>query len=147
MGSSRITLSQKGLSKRTSHGLGELFTARFYYDFSVDGGAISTITPKKTVMLPKNAVIVAGTLNSITALTSGGSATVAVGTDAGSSATALLAATAYTSFSSNALINAVPVFATPVKLSAQGSITVTIATATVTAGAIEGVFQYYVARG
>lgn len=120
--------------------------ARVLYNFAVDGGAVSTITPAQTATLPANAVIVGGTINSTTAVTSAGSATVAVGTSAGSSTTALLAATAKASLSANALINAVPVFATPVKLTAQGNVTVTIGTAALTAGVIEITLFYFVAN-
>ncbi len=141
-----LRLKDKQQSKSASTGVQKLFMARAIYNFSVDGGAISTITPVQTATLPINAVIVAGTVNSITAVTSAGSATVSVGTDAGSSATALLGATAKASLSLNALINAVPVFATPVKLTAQGNITFTIATATLTAGVVEATFFYFVAN-
>lgn len=127
-------------------GFGDLRMAKAIYDFSVDGGAVSTITPKKTVALPANAVIVASTINSTTAVTSSGSATVAVGTSAGSSSTAILGATGKASLSANALINGVPVFATPVKLTAQGNITFTVGTAALTAGVIEAVVFYYTAN-
>jgi hypothetical protein len=121
-------------------------TAKAIYSFASDGGAISTITPKITASLPINAVIVAGTINSTTALLSAGSATLSVGTSAGSSTTSILAATAKASLSANALINAVPVFATPVKLTAAGNITVSIATAAATAGVVEITLLYYVAN-
>ena len=132
----------------TGTGAGDsvLRTARAIYSFATDGGAVSTITPVGTVALPDNAVIVAGTVNSTTACTSGGAATVAVGTSAGSSTTALLAATAVASFSLDARINAVPTFATPVKLTAAGNVTVTIAAAALTAGVIEVTLMYYVAN-
>jgi len=119
--------------------------AKALYSFAVDGGAIATITPNSTVALPANAVIVAATVNSTTAVTSAGAAFTSVGTSAGSSATSILAATAKTSFTTNALINGVPVFATPVKLTAAGNITFTVGTATLTAGVIEVVVIYYVA--
>ena len=121
-------------------------TAKAVYSFAADGGVQGTITPKRTVSLPKNAVIVGGSINSTTAFTSDGSATLAVGTSAGSSTTAILGATAKASLSANALINAVPVWATPVKLSAAGNITVTIATADATAGVVEITLLYYVAN-
>lgn len=127
-------------------GIGYLKQARALYNFSVDGGAVSTITPKMTVTLPANSVIVAGTVNSTTAVTSAGSATVAIGTSAGSSTTSLLAATGKASLSADALINAVPVFATPVKLTAKGNVTFTVGTAALTAGIIEVSLWYYVAR-
>ena len=129
-----------------SPNFGSLQVAKAIYNFAVDGGAVSTITPKVTASLPKYAVIVGGTINSTTALTSTGSATLAVGTSAGSSTTALLGATAKASLSLNARINAVPVFATPVKLTAAGNITVTIATAAATAGVVEVTLFYFVAN-
>jgi hypothetical protein len=119
---------------------------RAILDFSVDGGAVSTIIPKKTVRLPANAVIVGATINSTTAALSGGAATVSVGTSAGSSTTSILAATAKASLSANALINGVPVFATPVKLTAVGDVTFTVGTAALTAGVIEATLYYFVAQ-
>ena len=127
-------------------GLGKLVMAKAIYSFAIDGGVTGLITPKQNVLLPKNAVIVGGTVNSTTAVTSGGSATLSVGTSAGSSATALLGATAKASLSANAVLNAVPVFATPVKLSAKGYITVTVGTADLTAGVVEVTVYYYVAN-
>ena len=123
-----------------------LQVAKAIYSFAADGGAQATIQPKRTASLPKNAVIVAGTVNSTGAVTSAGSATLSVGTSAGSSTTAILAATAKASLSANAILNAVPVFATPVKLSAAGNITVTVATADLTAGVVEITLLYFVAN-
>jgi len=123
-----------------------LSVAKAIYSFGTDGGVVGLITPRLTASLPKNAVIVAGTVNSTTAVTSAGAATLAVGTSAGSSATALLAATAKATLSANALVNAVPVFATPVKLSAAGLITVTVGTAALTAGVVEITLFYFVAN-
>lgn len=119
-----------------------LNVAHAIYSFAVDGGAVGAITPVSTVVIPANAIIVGATVNSTTAVTSAGSATVSVGTTAGSSATSILAATAKASLSVDAIINGVPVFATPVKMTAAGSINVTVGTATLTAGIIE-VFVYY----
>lgn len=123
-------------------GINDMNVAHAIYSFAVDGGAISTITPVSTATIPANAILVGATINSTTAVTSAGSATVSVGTSAGSSATSILAATAKASLSLDALINGVPVFATPVKMTAAGSITFTIGTAVLTAGLIE-VFVYY----
>ena len=123
-----------------------LQVAKCIYSFAVDGGVTGLITPKRTQSLPKNTVIVGGTVNSTGAVTSSGSATLAVGTSAGSSATALLAATAKATLSANALVNAVPVFATPVKLSAAGLVTVTVGTAALTAGVVEITLFYFVAN-
>lgn len=113
------------------------------YDFAVDGGAQGTIAPTNSSTIPDNAILVGATLNSTSAVTSNGSATVAVGTSAGSSTTSIKGATAKASWSADAVLNGVPVFATPVKLTAAGTITFTIGTADLTAGVIEA-FVYYV---
>lgn len=123
-----------------------LRVAKAIYNFTIDGGAVSTITPNGTVNIPANAVIVAATINSTTAVTSAGAATVSVGTSAGSSATSILGATAKASLSANAVLNGVPVFATPVKMTAAGNVTFTVGTAALTAGVIEAVLYYYVAN-
>lgn len=122
-----------------------LQTAKAIYSFATDGGAISTIIPKRTASLPDNAVIVGGTINSTTACV-GASGTLSVGTSAGSSTTSLLAATAVASLSLDAKINAVPTFASPVKLTAAGNVTVSIATTAFTAGVVEITLFYFVAN-
>jgi hypothetical protein len=133
--------------KLTGNSAGDsvLRTAKAVYSFAVDGGAVSTITPNGTVALPDNAIIVAATVNSTTAVTSAGAATVAIGTSAGSSTTAILGATAKASLSADAVLNGVPVFATPVKLTAAGNVTFTVGTAALTAGVIEVTLYYFVA--
>ena len=115
------------------------------YSFATDGGAIATITPAVNSTIPDNAIVFGGLLNSTTALTSGGSATVAVGTSAGSSTTSVKGATAVGSYTADALLATVPVFTagSAFKMTAAGQITVTIATATITAGVLE-VFLFYV---
>ncbi len=126
---------------------GSLKVARAKYSFAVDGGAQGLITPATTAVIPDNAIILGGMLNSTTALTSGGSATIAVGTSAGSSASSIKAATAVASYSADALLAVVPLWtaATAVKLTAAGSITITVATADLTAGILEITLFYYVA--
>jgi outer membrane lipoprotein SlyB len=146
---SGIKLTTK-LDAQKSVSLGNLRIAKAIYNFGVDGGshtvASGLLTPKKGVTLPKNAVIVGGTLNCPTAGASGGSATITLGTSAGSSASALLGATAgaVANLSTNALINLVPTIAVPVKLTAKGDITMTIGTADLTAGIFEICVYYYV---
>lgn len=117
------------------------------YDFSVDGGAVSTITPATNCTIPTNAVIVSSTINSTTAVTSGGAATIAVGTAAtGGATTSFLAATGKASFTSNALLAGAVTYAAPLKVTGAGAITLTVATAALTAGVIEVWVQYYVAN-
>lgn len=123
---------------------GSLRVAKVLFDFAVDGGATGAIQPVGSVNLPANAMIVGATVDVIAAVTSLGSATVAIGTDAGSSATSILAATAKASLTLAALINGVPVFATPVKMSAPGNVIFTVGTAALTAGKIEVAIYYVV---
>jgi predicted RecA/RadA family phage recombinase len=128
----------------TANGRVEFNCVHATYSFAVDGGAIGAITPVGTATIPANAIIVGATVNSPTAVTSGGSATVAIGTTAGSSASSILTATAKASLSVDALINGTVTLASPVKMSAAGSVNFTVAVAALTAGVIE-VWVYYVA--
>jgi len=141
--SEKISNLEDQIAKQSPN-YGSLQVAKASYNFAVDGGAVSTITPRLTTSLPAKAVIVGGTINSTTAFLSAGSATLSVGTSAGSSTTAILGTTAKATLSVNALINAVPTFAAPVKLTAAGNITVTIATAAATAGVVEVTLFYFV---
>lgn len=114
------------------------------YSFGTDGGAVSTITPGVlfNTTIPDNSIITAVIINSTTALASGGSATISIGTSAGSSTTSLLGTTAYTTFTLDKLSPGVPTFNVPIKMTAGGNITFTIGTAPLTAGVIE-VFVYF----
>lgn len=140
------TVSEAKIVSSSGYGSGILRVARAKYDFAVDGGAISTITPATNVTIPDNAIIIGGTINSTTACTSGGAATIAVGTSAGSAADSLLAATAVASFSADARLNSAATFAASVKMTASGSITITIAAFALTAGVIEITVLYFVAE-
>lgn len=118
------------------------------FSFASQGGAISTISLSDgngRNVLPAGAIILGGTIDVITALTSGGSATIALGTTAGSSATALLGATAIASWTAGQLA-LTPIFtaATYVKMTAQGSLIATVATATLAAGVFEVHLNYIV---
>lgn len=120
------------------HGLGLARSAKAIYDFSVDGGAIGLITPAKNGTIPDNAIIIGGIINPTTAPV-GASATIAFGTSAGSSASALKAATAVATYTLDVLLPTVPVWtaASAFKMTAAGLITMTIATTALTAGVIE----------
>lgn len=107
------------------------------YDFAVDGGAQGEIVPALTVQIPKNVILIGATLDVPAAFTSGGAATVAVGTTAGSAANSIRVATAIATLSLNALVNGSVTFAAPVKMSAAGNISVTVAAADLTAGKME----------
>jgi hypothetical protein len=126
---------------------GRLRTARCVYDFAVDGGADALITPTNGETIPINAVVLGAFINVITAVTSGGSATVSVGLSAGAGgAAALLAATAKASLGTGLTVG-VPTPAVPVKMSAAGKITFTPAVAVLTAGKIEVVVLYFQCAG
>ena len=115
--------------------------ARAVYDFSVDGGAAGLITPAVSVntIIPSTSIILGGVINIITTFTSGGSATIAVGLSAGGAgAAALKAATAVATWTAG-LMAVVPLFAAAnmIRMTADGTITFTIATADLTAGKAE----------
>lgn len=112
--------------------LSEIQYAKALYDFTTDGGAIGLITPAVNFTLPNKAIIIGGILDVVTTFV-GATATIAIGTSAGSSTTSLKAATAVATYAAG-LLATVPVFtaATAVKLTAAGLITLTIATANLT---------------
>lgn len=116
-------------------GLGLIGVAKMTYDFATDGGVQGLITPANSPTLPIKSIILGGTIDITTTLTSGGSATIALGTSAGSSAAALKAATAVATWAAGQLAM-VPLFtaATYLKLTAAGRLTLTVATADLTAG-------------
>lgn len=117
------------------------------YDFSVDAGAVGDIDLSQAAALPAGAVILGGYIEVDTALTSGGSATVAVSAE---SAGDILAAAAFggAPWSTTGRKSVIPVFtgATMVKTTAARKITATIATAALTAGVFD-VVLFYVAMG
>ena len=130
---------KQAASTNTQLGALQSFHAR--YDFSVDGGAVGLITPTLNITIPQNFVIQNVALNSTTAVTSGGAATVSIGLSAGGAgAAALVAATAKATWAANAFVAAVPAPQTPstwIKMSAAGTVTLTVAAAALTAGVIE----------
>lgn len=141
-------LQQIGPSQISPFGLGgSLRMARAKYSFAVDGGAVGLITPATNCVIPDNAVILFGIANPTTALV-GSSSTIAIGTSAGSSASALKTATAEATYSADAVLALVPVMtaASAVKLTAAGSITITVAVAALTAGVMEITVFYFVAN-
>lgn len=126
------------------------------YNFATLGGAISTKLPlfvaaepgwpqqkASTVStgggaqlapaLPKNAIVIGCFIDVTTALTSGGSATVAIST--GKTAGDLLSATGYSSFTGIMACTPVLTAASAIKLTADVQPYIAIATAALTAGA------------
>ncbi len=131
-----------GLFGTTEVGTGPKCVALGTYDFSVSGGATGAITllPGDD-LIPANAVITSVYIDTISALTSGGSATVAIGVN---TTTDLLTATAYASFTGITAGIPVSTAATAVKTTAECNITITIGTAALTAGKFNVIAEYVV---
>jgi hypothetical protein len=113
------------------------------YDFAVDGGAIGAISIALDTVIPTGATITNAFYEVITAPTSGGSATIAIGVSTDDPA-GLKAATAIASYTlgygdllpDNTAAN----FTT--KTTGDRNIVITIATAALTAGKINVFFTY-----
>lgn len=127
-------------------------TAYAKYSFAVDGGAEAAIIPSVSDIIPANALVIGCFVVTDTTVTSSGSATIEVGTSAGSSASSLLAATGKSSFAAGDVIYGIPTLPTyssgivqPVAfvMSAAGQIQLTVGTAALTAGIVEVYVQYY----
>lgn len=123
-----------------------LKTLQAEYDFAVDGGAVSDITLRSLAgdiqgnTLPSGAVITGGYLDIETAVTSGGSATVALKAEG---AADLLAATAPASLTTGRK-DIIPdsTGSATVKTTAVRSVVATVATAALTAGKFRVVLFY-----
>jgi hypothetical protein len=113
------------------------------YDFAVDGGAASTITLRGDNAIPNGAYIVGGFVDVLTAVTSGGAATVAVNSQ-GAGDVVAAAAVSGAPWSTTGIKSVIPVFtgATVVKTTAPRSLAITIATAALTAGRFRVVVFY-----
>lgn len=123
----------KSMVKRTAH---------FLYDFSIHGGAIGDITLENDV-IPDDALVVSGAVHVKTALTSDGSATIAMYL---LTAADVLAATAVASYSlaANIVVKQVPQTAsTWLKMTAKKNLKLTVAVAALTAGKAEIFLDYY----
>jgi len=116
----------------------KLMTAKAIYDFSVDGGAISTITPARTEVIPANAIIVDAMTCVTTAFTSGGTPSLAV------KAGGLTVISAQNPASHASLADEkVTVNAVADKTTANGAIQVVVASGALTAGVVEIYVTYY----
>ncbi len=120
--------------------MGQMLHAK--YDFAVDGGATGLITPAINVVIPTNFVIQNIAINPTAALlAAGGASSISVGLSAGGAgAAALLASTAKGSWSINAFLQGIPVpqdVTKWIKMSAPGSVTLTVITNALTAGVCE----------
>ncbi|MER7126753.1 hypothetical protein [Micrococcus luteus] len=120
-----------------------VYVVRGRYDFSVDGGAVGDIDLTPTGQIPANAVVLGGFVEVDAALTSGGSATVAVSVE-GAGDLVAAAAISGAPWSTTGRKSVVPAFtgATTVKTTAARKITATVAVAALTAGAFDVVLFY-----
>lgn len=110
------------------------------YDFAKEGGAIGDIT-LRGANIPNGAIVTSGVIHVLTALTSGGSATIAIRVNGTAD---MRAATAVATYSLNALLDTVPDGAATnmVRLTANRDIVATVAVAALTAGKMVVALEY-----
>lgn len=138
-------LEGKGsINAGAQRGAGALQEVKVTYDVAVDGGAIATITPKATVIIPAGAVIFGGFIQGIT-LPVGPGASIAIGLGSGAQVAALKAATVIATYAAGATVAILPLFtaASVVKAVAETPITFTISGAVLTAGKVQVSVFYY----
>lgn len=115
--------------------------AKAIYDFDVDGGAVSTITPQQTETIPAGAIVTNIYANETTALTSGGSATVELKAGSVSLTDPLAFDTGFTAKPETlALDNSL----TAIPVATAADLSITVATAALTAGVVEFYVEYVV---
>ena len=115
----------------------KLITAHAKYDFAVDAGGTGTIVPDNSAIIPDNAVITNVFHSTTTALTSGGSATLAL-TTGGVTLNAAVAFDNADYADESVIANAVND-----KTTSSTGIQFVIATAALTAGVVDVYVQYY----
>ena len=121
--------------------LAGLHVTKFTFDTEANDNAATPASNAEmgahpmAVSVPDNAIVISGHVDVITAVTSEGAATVAIGLVSGVD---LLAATAKTSLGLAAQVPMAAVKTAPIKLAAEKAVTVTVGTAALTAGKING---------
>jgi len=116
--------------------------AYFEYDFAKDGGAVGDITLRGG-SIPNGAIVRNGAVHVVTAVTSGGAATVALKLKA---ANDVLAATAKASLTLDAVLDVVPVDTAATSIlnaTAGAKVVATVATAALTAGKFIVALEYF----
>jgi hypothetical protein len=115
------------------------------YDFSVNGGAVSTIAlvddAGNPAILPIKAIVTQVYSDTVTAVTTSASGTLSLGAN---TTTDLYAATAAASFTGIQAGTPVGTAATMVKLTAQRTISATIATGALTAGKVNYFVEFVI---
>ncbi len=115
------------------------------YDFAVDGGAVSTIALMGQTAIPSGAVIVGGHVEVVTALTSGGAATIACQVNAANDILTAVAVASWTTGVKNILpasTTGALTTSTRVKTTAARDISIVISAAVLTAGKFNVVLEY-----
>ena len=120
--------------------ISQVYLGRAKYNFDIDGGAIGAITPANNFKLPVNAMIIGAWTDVKAAMTSGGSATVAlaVGGVTIKAATATDDA-AYTGIDYHLARTSAAL------TTASGEVTFTVAAAALTAGEVDIYVEYILA--
>lgn len=127
---------------------GQVGCARAFYDFSVVGGAVSTINLRdeegNAIALPNKAIITSVFIDVVTAMTSaGGAGTISLGANTTTDLRAAVDADTLSGISAGIPVGTA---ATAVKLTAERNLTVSIATEALTAGKFMAVV-YWVLGG
>lgn len=126
-------------------GTSAVLVGKMTYDFAVDGGAVGTITPAVTCVIPSGAIVLQAIVDVITAVTTGSTTTVAVQLQSANDIVNA-ATVAGAPWSTTGLKAGIPVHtaATAIKLTADRTAKVVIGTADATAGKFTVYFLYVV---
>jgi hypothetical protein len=125
-------------------GGGALACLKATYDFAVDGGAQTTISPKSSPIVPAGAIIMAGVIYPIT-LPVGPGASIAIGFGSAGQAALIKGATAIATYVAGAPLVVLPVWTgtTFFEVAAAGPVTFTISGAVLTDGKIAVHLVYF----
>lgn len=115
--------------------------ARGRYAFAEDGGAVSTIALTTGTLIPSGSIVIGGYIDVLTALTSGGAATIAVQVEAAGDIVGTVAVASWTLGRKNIkpalAAGDLTANAAVVKTTADRNISAVVATAALTAGVFE----------
>ena len=125
-------------------GMGGAQVVKATYDFTVDGGAVATITPLSSPIIPAGAIVFGGLID-VPVAAVGPGASIAIGFGSGAQVASLKAATGVATYTLGAVIALIPVWtaASAVKVAADTAITFTISGAVLTAGKISVQIYYH----
>jgi hypothetical protein len=142
----QLAEGQTAINPSDQVGLGAAQVAKATYDFTVDGGAVATITPVNSPVIPAGAIVFGGLID-VPVAAVGPGASIAIGFGSGAQVASLKGATGVATYSLAAIIALVPVWtaATAVKVAADTKITFTISGAVLTAGKIAVQIYYHMA--